>query len=226
MRSCTPSIPRRFAPSDEFARSEPYSERQLRRWAGQWKRARAATGLADEPALDRVFGELAATRPAAPPARVIHGDYGFANVMFDAAERTRVEAVLDWELTALGDPLADLGALVAYQSDMGRLLNEGRPDPVCHPELLPALPTVSELVEHYVIHSAPAGSGSGEAGVGDLGWYVTLAVARMAVIVAGAYNRLDPDNPDDLRRSARTADLIHRLALTAEAELELNYHST
>ncbi len=205
----------------EFVRGEPYSERQLRRWSGQWQRARAATGLADEPALDQVFSELAATRPPTAAARVIHGDYGFANVMYDADEPTRVQAVLDWELTALGDPLADLGALVAYLSDMGRLLNEGRPDPVCHPDLLPALPTTAELVEHYVERSGPSA-----AGVDYLSWYVTLAIARMAVIVAGAFNRIDPNDPEGVRRGARTVDLIHRLALTAETELSRDHSRT
>ncbi len=133
----------------EFIRPEPYTDRQLRRWSGQWTRAREASSLPAEPALDRVFAELAATRPAVPPARVVHGDYGLANVFFDSAEPTRVQAVLDWELTSLGDPLADLGALISYWSDAGDIMNRGRPDPVCHPSFLPALPTPAELVARY-----------------------------------------------------------------------------
>jgi aminoglycoside phosphotransferase (APT) family kinase protein len=193
----------------EFVRTEPYADRQLRRWSGQWRRAQAATGLADEPALDDVFGALSASRPPVPSPRVVHGDYGFANVLFDAGAPTRVQAVLDWELSTVGDPLADLGALSAYWSEAGRLLNEGRADPVCHPSLQPALPTVSSLADRYA-----AASGS-DAGLEHLGWYIALAAARLAVIVAGALARIDPDNPAEADRRAHTRSLVHNLAVAA-----------
>lgn len=194
----------------EFLRPEPYAERQLRRWAGQWERARAATGLDGEPTLDRVFAWLTKNRPPVPPPRVVHGDYGFANVMFHPTETTRVQAILDWELTAVGDALSDLGSLIAYQSQAGRLMNAGRPDPVCHRDLLPALPTVPELIERYAQQS-------GDPGVAHITWYVTFAVTKLAVIVAGALNRLDPANKE---RRARSADMVHDLAVAAEAEVE------
>ncbi len=196
----------------EFTRSEPYAARQLRRWAGQWERARAATGLAGEPALDRVFSRLAQTRPPVPPARVVHGDYGLANVLYRPEAPTRLQAILDWELASLGDPLADLGALVAYWSETGQLMNAGRPDPVCHPSTQPALPSVGDLVERYAARS-------GVDAVDQLSWYVALAVARLGVIVAGALNRLDPAQPAAAARRERTTRLIHLLADAAEAEM-------
>lgn len=199
---------------EEFLRPEPYADRQLRRWHGQWQRAQQATGLADEPALDRVFAKLGENRPPVPPPRVIHGDYGLANVMFDDQQPTRVQAVLDWELTALGDPLADLGALYAYWSEMGRILNIGRPDPVCHPENQPDLPSPQELVARYVEKT-----GLGDAAVEHLDWYVTLAVARMGVIVAGALARMDPDPQEGAAGRVRTASRVHDLAEAAEAAL-------
>ncbi len=195
----------------EFLRPEPYAERQLRRWSGQWERARAATGLGGEPVLDRVFAWLTQKRPPVPPPRVVHGDYGFANVMFDGSEITRVQAILDWELTAVGDALSDLGSLIAYQSEAGRLMNSGRPDPVCHRDNLPALPTVSELIERYAERT-------GDAGVAHVSWYVTFAVTKLAVIVAGALARLDPST--DEQRRARSTRMVHDLAVVAEAELE------
>jgi aminoglycoside phosphotransferase (APT) family kinase protein len=195
----------------EFLRPEPYTDRQLRRWSGQWERARAATGLGGEPVLDRVFAWLTANRPPVPPLRVVHGDYGFANVMFDASEVTRVQAILDWELTAVGDALSDLGSLIAYQSEAGRLMNSGRPDPVCHRDLLPALPTVPDLIERYAQRS-------GDGGVAHVSWYVTFAVTKLAVIVAGALARLDPASDEE--RRARSTRMVHDLAVVAEAELE------
>ena len=195
----------------EFLRPEPYADRQLRRWSGQWKRSQQASNLADEPALDRVFARLAETKPPVPPARVVHGDFGLANVLYDPAKPTTVQAVLDWELAAIGDPLADLGALVAYQSSAGRLMNAGRADPVCHPDLQPALPSVGELAERYAKSSGTS--------VDSLDWYVSLAVARLGVIVAGALARLDPADQALAERRNRTVGLVHDLAVAAEAEL-------
>ena len=195
----------------EFLRPEPYADRQLRRWSGQWHRSQQASNLADEPALDRVFARLAAAKPAVPPARVVHGDFGLANVLYDPAHPTKVQAVLDWELAAMGDPLADLGALVAYQSSAGRLMNAGRADPVCHPDLQPALPSVGELAERYAATSGTS--------VESLDWYVSLAVARLGVIVAGALARLDPEDQAVAERRERTVSLVHGLAVAAEAEL-------
>jgi aminoglycoside phosphotransferase (APT) family kinase protein len=195
----------------DFLRPEPYADRQLRRWSGQWQRSQQASNLADEPALDRVFARLAATKPPVPPARVVHGDFGLANVLYDPEQPTKVQAVLDWELAAVGDPLADLGALVAYQSSAGRLMNAGREDPVCHPDLQPALPSVGELAERYAKSSGTS--------VDRLGWYVSLAVARLGVIVAGALARLDPADQALAERRDRTIHLVHELAAAAEAEL-------
>jgi aminoglycoside phosphotransferase (APT) family kinase protein len=203
--------PANLAAMAEFLRPEPYADRQLRRWSGQWQRSQQASNLADEPALDRVFAQLAATKPAVPPARVVHGDFGLANVLYDPTTPTRVQAVLDWELAAVGDPLADLGALVAYQSSAGRLMNVGRADPVCHPDLQPALPSVGELVERYAQSSGTR--------VDSLDWYVSLAVARLGVIVAGALARLDPADEALAERRERTVRLVHELAVAAEEEL-------
>ena len=202
----------------EFLRPEPYADRQLRRWSGQWKRAREASGLAEEPALDRVFAELAATRPDVPAPRVVHGDYGVANVMYEPDEPTKVQAILDWELTALGDPLADLGALISYWSDAGAVMNSGRPDPVCHPNFIPALPSVAELVARYADRS-----GVGSEGVSELSWYVALATARLGVIAAGALARVDPT---DQARRTRTIGTVHNLATAAEAELHRTHTGT
>jgi aminoglycoside phosphotransferase (APT) family kinase protein len=121
-----------------------------------------------------------------------------------------VQALLDWELTAVGDALSDLGSLIAYQSQAGRLMNSGRLDPVCHRDNLPALPTVPELIERYARQTD-------DPGIAHVTWYVTFAVTKLAVIVAGALNRLDPSNTERRERSGR---MVHDLAVAAEAELE------
>ena len=166
----------------EFLRTEPYAERQLRRWAGQWERARAATGLDGEPVLDRVFAWLAANRPPVPPPRVVHGDYGFANVMFDPTETTRVQAILDWELTAVGDALADLGSLIAYQSrggpaDERRPARSGVPSETCCPPCRPCRSSSSATPSRAATRASPTSPGT------------SLRRHQARVIVAGALNR-------------------------------------
>jgi aminoglycoside phosphotransferase (APT) family kinase protein len=90
-------------------------------------------------------------------------------------------------------------------------MNAGREDPVCHPDLQPALPSVGELAERYAKSSGTS--------VDRLDWYVSLAVARLGVIVAGALARLDPADQALAERRDRTIHLVHELAAAAEAEL-------
>ena len=121
---------------DDLARPEPFLDRQIRRWAGQWDRSKTQ----DVPLLDAQFDRLRKARPEGDPCRIVHGDYNLANVMYGYQDPARIIAILDWELSALGDPLADVGALMAYWGAAGRLLFERRGG---HPR--DAQPVVSEL---------------------------------------------------------------------------------
>ena len=181
----------------EFLRPEPYADRQLRRWAGQWERARAATGLGGEPVLDRVFAWLTANRPPVPPPRVVHGDYGFANVMFDPAEdHSRAS---DSRLGADRRRRCAVRPRLADRLPVGgRPADELRADPIrsaiatCCPPCRPC----PELIERYAQRS-------GDPGVAHITWYVTFAVTKLAVIVAGALNRTRPG------RHASSAEPLH-----------------
>ncbi len=64
--------------------------------------------------MDALAAELVAGVPKEPSGPVVHGDYRLDNVVLDPADPTRVAAVLDWEMSTLGDPLADLGLLLVY----------------------------------------------------------------------------------------------------------------
>ena len=87
-----------------FGRTEGYYARQLARWGRQWGDLRSA---AANPELDALLAWLPERMPRSERARVAHGDFKLNNLMYDAA-RSEVVAVLDWELSTLGDPLADL----------------------------------------------------------------------------------------------------------------------
>ena len=92
----------------ELGRHEGYIARQLKRWYGQWERSKTR----ELPAVDEVHDILAANIPEQGPARVVHGDYRLGNCLADK-DTGEIRAVLDWEIATLGDPLADLGYVVA-----------------------------------------------------------------------------------------------------------------
>jgi len=116
----------------DLARRHGYLTRQVARWTRQLE------GGSDRelPVLVELAGALAAAVPEQREVALVHGDYRLDNLIVDVATG-EVRAVLDWELATLGDPLADLGTLLAY---WGVPAAGGAPASVIHP----ALPTASE----------------------------------------------------------------------------------
>ncbi len=98
-------------PLSALGRPIGFLDRQVRAWTGRWMRARRAP----VPAMDTVALWLTAHQPpdALDPA-VVHGGFALEHVLFDPLELSRVVAVFDWELADLGDPLMDLGVLLAH----------------------------------------------------------------------------------------------------------------
>ena len=92
----------------DLAKHEDYIARQLKRWYGQWNLQKTR----DLPLVDEVHDALAAAIPPQGPATIVHGDYRLDNTIVSAVGE--VQAVLDWEICTLGDPLADLGLLEVY----------------------------------------------------------------------------------------------------------------
>ncbi|MEU4561857.1 phosphotransferase family protein [Actinoplanes sp. NPDC023936] len=99
----------------DFGRAEGYLSRQIRRWSRQWEAVGQDGVLA--------VGELAAALAAAVPERtgqsLVHGDFRLDNCVLDPARPGVINAVLDWEMSTLGDPLADLGLLLFYWREPG-----------------------------------------------------------------------------------------------------------
>ncbi|MCF2533471.1 phosphotransferase family protein [Yinghuangia soli] len=179
----------------DMVRAEPYLSRQLRRWRGQWDR----TGLDEAPGLDGLLRDLGSAIPAAGPQGIVHGDYNFGNVMYRSGAPAEVRAVLDWELSTVGDPAADLGQLLAYWGPAGRLLNAHRGGHL--PDANPALPSRAELVDAY--------EETGGTPVRELAYYERFAVVKLAVICAGALARAKAPEPERVRR---TVGLVRDLA--------------
>jgi len=91
-----------------LGKPQGFLERQVQGWSERWSRARTQ----DVPEMDLVGGWLAGNLPCSPPAALIHNDYKLDNVVFRSVDE--VEAVLDWEMATIGDPLADFGLALCY----------------------------------------------------------------------------------------------------------------
>jgi aminoglycoside phosphotransferase (APT) family kinase protein len=155
---------------DDFGRPEGFLDRQLRRWGKQLDASRNR----DLPGIDELHAALGRALPVSPAPTVIHGDYRLDNVLL--GDDDRITAVLDWEMSTLGDPLTDVGLLVMYSVPLGT------PDsPVSTTAQAPGHPDPAELIERYA-----ARSGRDLAAVS---WYTAFAWFKLAVILEGIHYR-------------------------------------
>lgn len=163
----------------DIGKPSGYLERQVRRWTDQWRRTKDADALAADAAIDELAGQLGDHVPASPAATIVHGDYRLGNVMLDAATRTDVVGVFDWEMATIGDPLADVGYTLLYWGTGG-----GRP--VVHPSQAcadrPGFLAADELVTRYAEVSGRA--------VDHVTFYVVLAAFKLSIIGAGNIARM------------------------------------
>lgn len=157
----------------DFGRPDGYLQRQLRRWAAQWEASRAA----ELPELDALAARLTASVPASPPTTIVHGDYRLDNTMLHRGTPGRVAAVLDWELSTLGDPLADLGLLLVYWSEPGDSPVRRRAMVVPSATASPGFPGRAEVAERYAARSGRS--------LDALTWYVAFGYFKLAVVCAG-----------------------------------------
>lgn len=98
----------------DLASHKPYAQRQLKRWAGQWEQSKTR----ELPELDDLTRRLVAAAPEQAELSLVHGDFHLRNVIV-SGDNGEVVAALDWELSTLGDPLADIGSLLAYWPEAG-----------------------------------------------------------------------------------------------------------
>jgi aminoglycoside phosphotransferase (APT) family kinase protein len=162
----------------DFGRPEGYVERQVTGWAERWKNARTDDVPDVERAAQWLIDRLGEPRPAGDSA-LIHNDYKYDNLVLDPADLTRVVAVLDWEMSTLGDPLMDLGATLGYWID-----------PEDAPELrtIPAGPTAlpGNLGRAGVAQRYAQASGRD---LSEILFYYVFGLFKIAVIAQQIYYR-------------------------------------
>jgi aminoglycoside phosphotransferase (APT) family kinase protein len=153
----------------DFGHPDGFMERQLRRWGQQWERSKAE----DLPAIDDLARRLRRALPESGPPTIVHGDYRLDNTMLADDDAGRIAAVLDWEMSTLGDPLADVGLFLLYwgQSEAqiiatGQAIDEQA-----------GFASRDEIVELYAKESGRP--------VDNLDFYVVFAFYKLAIIVEG-----------------------------------------
>jgi aminoglycoside phosphotransferase (APT) family kinase protein len=176
-----------------IGRPSGYLARQVRRWRGQREGIQAAardrgTEARELSDYDVVRDWLEANLPEETERpTLVHGDYKLDNVLSVDGEPPRVNAILDWEMATVGDPLADLGYLLSFWAEAGdEPWREALSGSVYS---APGMPTRDEVVERY-------GSVTGRS-MRDVRFYVTLAVWKLAILLEASYNRHLAGTTDD-----------------------------
>jgi aminoglycoside phosphotransferase (APT) family kinase protein len=154
----------------DFGKPTGYLERQVRRWGGQWGLVRTEHDTCDAD-VKRLYSALTEAIPSQSRTAIVHGDYRIDNTVLDSQDATKVLAVLDWEMSTLGDPISDAALMCVYRHPMFNLV---------HADAAwssPLIPSADELAHRYSL----------AAGVGLDHWefYMALAYFKLAIIAAG-----------------------------------------
>jgi len=185
-----------------LGRPEGFLERQVARWLSELESYARHPGYPgpEIPELDLVAGWLERNRPAHSRTGILHGDYHLANLLY-ANDGPRLAAVVDWEMCTIGDPLLDLGWLIATWPGEGFAFG-----PMAPLAALGGWPRPEELAAHY---AATTGRD-----VSALDWYVVLASFKLGIILEGTHARAFAN-----KAPKAIGDLLHAftLALFARA---------
>ena len=186
-----------------FARPGSYLERQVRRFTQLWE----INKTRDVPRVEQVGAWLADHLPEPLPPTVVHGDYRLGNMMVARDAPTRIVAVLDWEMGAIGGPRADVGYLLStYSEPNGRMSALGSTPVTAEP----GFPSRADLVARYVERSGRD--------VEPLGWFEALALWKAAVFCEAIYGRFIRGELG--AEDTRAAIFEHAVPLLADTALE------
>lgn len=152
-----------------------FLERQVHGWADRWERAKTE----EIPAMTALIGWLIDRLPVSGPPTLVHNDYKLDNLMLDANDPGRVEAVLDWEMTTVGDPLVDLGCALCYWPQAGD--PPSRSEAISDITTRPGWHTRAQIVDEYARQTGRD--------VSLAPYYEVFGIFKVAVILEQIYFR-------------------------------------
>ncbi|VXC92283.1 phosphotransferase family protein [Sphingomonas sp. 8AM] len=181
---------------DDYGRPGNYFERQVARWTKQYRGAETEP----MPAMEKLIDFLPRTVPAQERTSIVHGDYRVDNLRFAPGTEPRVWAVLDWELSTLGDPVADLTYfLMSWVTEP-----EGRSGVLGRTGAATGIPEMAKMLERYCART-------GRSAPIALDWYFAFNLFRLAGIVQGIKKRIvtgTAANPRAHETAARMGGLV------------------
>jgi aminoglycoside phosphotransferase (APT) family kinase protein len=180
-----------------FGKPEGFHDRQVDRWLAHLD----AVKFRDLPGLDVASEWLRTHKPAQWEPGIIHGDYQFANVMFSHGAPARLAAMVDWEMSTVGDPLLDLGWVMNGWTDPGEDRTKGYVDST-------GMPSRAEVLDHY-------GTVSGRR-VDEIDYYVILARFKLAIVLEAGYARVVSGEADNPSMAAYEHVVLDTMAAAAE----------
>ncbi len=169
-----------------FGRPDGYIERQVRRWSDQLERTIPKTRPL--PVMAKIQHWLSTHMPQTQAATIVHGDYKLDNLMWDfSGSEPRAIALFDWEMSTIGDPLADLGWMVTYWSDPRD--DDRRRAVVSSMEAGGGYYTRDEMIGLYERRSGRV--------MRDFAFYEIFSLFKLAIIAEGSYARYLSGQADD-----------------------------
>jgi len=180
-----------------LGRPAGFVERQVRGWSERWKGSQTS----ELPEMDTLAAWLTERLPPDPPRpTLVHGDFKLDNVMLDASDVGRIVGVFDWEMSAVGDPLIDLGILLAYWVHVS---TESQRDTVASFTHRAGWFTRAEILERYAARAS--------VDLTNITFYEVFAVFKLAIVLQQIFYRYHRGQTDD----PRFADLDKRVAWLA-----------
>ena len=163
----------------DFGRPDGYLTRQVSRWKKQLDSSRSR----ELPGMDQLVAHLESNIPDNGAGTLVHGDFRLDNVLVDSNAGDRVTAVLDWEMSTLGDPLTDVALMLAYQqlAEVAPRSGSGGGAVVTDAPLAAGYLTRDEVLQRYAAQSGRD--------VSDIGFHLSLSFFKLAVILEGIYFR-------------------------------------
>ena len=194
---------------DGLGKPEGFLRRQIDGWFGRYERSKTR----ELPLVDELVGWLRAREPASPAPALLHNDWRLDNMMLDATNPGRVEAVFDWDMCTLGDPLCDLGTLLASWMEEGEGMTGATAGTM--PSNIPGFLSRRAAVERY-------GARRG-IDVSTVPYYYVFGLFKIGVVLQQIYHRFHVGQTKDARFAMfdQVAEMLFTLAQSRTDPLSL-----